>query len=45
MVQGGLHMGKESLQSGEKGGPIREVGKAEGYWLEGRSVEASEGRH
>ena len=45
MVQGGLHMVKESLQSGEKGRPFRQIGKAEGYWLEGRSVDASEGRH
>lgn len=38
-------MGKESLQSGGKGGPFREVGKAEDHCLEGWSVDANEGGH
>ena len=34
-------MGKESLQSGGKGGPFGEVGKAEDHCLEGWSVLSS----
>lgn len=45
LSRGSLYMGKESLQSGGKGSPFREVGKAEDHCLEGRTVDTSEGMH